>query len=141
MAVVAASRLAFLEWQLPGSARFARLGDDDFDLAYEAELNAAVDALLDGGASTVLLLTPVPPSPDLPVGEQVIRRAQTDRYRQLVGEVASRPGVEVVDLMSWVDKMGPERHRELFPDGVHASQEAAELIWREILAPAIPPIR
>jgi len=117
------------------------MGDTEFDAIYASELADAVDSLHDGGAQLVLLMTPVPPSPRLPPAERLIRWTQIDAHRRIVDDVARRSGVAVVDLTAWAEQFGDDDYLRLFPDGVHASQEAADRIWREILEPAIPSIR
>ena len=124
-----------------GDDLYRALGDPVLDAAVREQLTRGVDALRASGATVVLLTSPSvdagrrdgvsPPTP-LPESDP----ARTDRWNQIVREVAaSRDGVGVVDLHSFIDGRG-EDDRRLRPDGIHLTWDTANEV-AEWLGPEV----
>jgi len=141
IAVVQLGPWEVADTQIPGDEPFRSLGDPVLDTAVRGQLTGGVDALRASGATVVLLTGPyieagrregaAPPAP-LPESDP----ARTDRWNQIVREVAaSRDGVGVVDLNAYVSRRGAD-DRRLRPDGIHftwdTANEVAEWLGPEI---------
>jgi hypothetical protein len=102
---------------------------------------ALTRALADGGASHIVMFTPVRPSPRWSPPDREQRERQVASYRALLDRTAATAGsatIEVVDLYAWSRQLDDATYLRYFPDGVHPSQTGAEHIWVELLGPVIP---
>ncbi len=132
-----------VDHQLESGGPFLAIGrDDEYEALLRANLEAAIDALLDHSDLVVLLAHPdigqgrldtVPAGASYPEYDE----ARSIRWREIVDEAeAANSAVVVVDLAAWVDDH-PDDLR-LRPDGVHFSyestREVADWLAPEILA-------
>lgn len=102
----------------------------------EADYRAAIDGLLDAGASHVALVRPPIADPYwLPDVQDQEDPARYEILYELFDRIADRyPGtVAIVPLNSWFTAAGIDRDVDVRPDGVHVSPEAALEITEEFL--------
>ena len=137
VALVAASMMEVVDWQLPGDENWRTLGDPVLDAAVADAMRSAVAALHDVGVERVLLLTPVPPPPSMPEASREVRLRRQARYAELAQQVAVEVGAELVDLGGWIEALPREEREQLTPDGVHPNVAGARRIWTEFLGPAV----
>ena len=90
VALVAASLMETVEWQLPGDDTWRTLGDPVLDAAVADALRSTVTAFGDVGVERVLLLTRVPPPPSVPEPRRAERVRRQSRYAELVREATDR---------------------------------------------------
>lgn len=137
VAVVAASLMDTLDWQLTEGAEWTALGDPSFDRTLADAMRSIVEDLHAVGVEQVVFLTPIPPPERMPTDARLERLGRQDRYAALVREVAAETGAVVVDLAAWVRALPSDERVALTPDGVHPHREGARRIWTEILGPAL----
>jgi peptidoglycan/LPS O-acetylase OafA/YrhL len=120
------------------------VGDPRFDALIEANLARARAGFARAGVEQVQLAT----TPVVREGrggrvwnERGLDDSHPDRVRRfnsLLQRFADRhDDVAVVDYAGWVASLDVEELRELFPDGVHATESSAPRIWEEFLAGAV----
>ncbi len=128
-------------WQ--GSGGWVLPTDETYRQMLAAELAAATDVLSGDGRRVVwVTAAPIYPGWDAsaaaaadPSTNDAQRRAANDVLREVV---ASRPGVELVDLASWLDA-NPQvaTDQALRPDGVHWARPAAAQVVSLLMEPVL----
>ncbi len=116
-----------LDRKLPHDNTWRGFGDPTYDAFMRSEMLTAVDTLSSRGALVVWFTTP-------PVRDD---QARTDRFNELIRELpAERPGkVVTLDLAGWVASVGDSK--ELRPDHLHITPDAAAGMSREWLIPQL----
>ncbi len=137
VAVVGASMMDVLDWQLPGDDEWRALGDPAFDDYLADQLRSTADAFRAQGVDEVIWLTPIPPPERLGERRMAERAERQSRYSQIVAQVAEETNTTVVDLGAWAQSLPVEERRTLTPDGVHPDLQGARRIWSELLGPSI----
>jgi hypothetical protein len=139
VAVVKASTWDLRRWILDDDGQERRIGDPVFDEHLAGLLADAVERLTDAGATDVVLVTHLPPHPDLSPRDAADRAERNARYREIAEGVAdTRPNAHVADLTTWLEHQPPERIAQLAPvDRAHPDLEQSSIIWTEFLGPFI----
>jgi hypothetical protein len=139
VAVIKASIWDLRTWILDGDGEERQIGDAVFDEHLAGLLADAVDRLTAAGATDVVLVTHLPPHPDLSTEEAADRAERNARYRRIAEEVArSHPAAHLADLTTWIESQPPEQIVQLAPvDRAHPDLEQSSIIWTEFLGPFI----
>ena len=113
--------------KLPGDDTWRSFGDPIYDDYYTKEMLAFVDEASASGAKVVWLTSP-------PVSNKPER---TDRMNELIRQLPDlRPGkVVVVDLAGHLATTGQDR--QMRPDKIHLSPDAARQVAREFIIPQL----
>jgi peptidoglycan/LPS O-acetylase OafA/YrhL len=132
-----------LDVELAGVGR-THVGRPEYDRIVLDELSLALDGFRTAGVRQLQLAT-----------TPVVGRGETGRARELRGLGDDHPervaafnallhrfadahdDVVVIDYGGYVDRMDEDLKAELLPDGVHPTDEAAQLLWTDFLGPAI----
>lgn len=112
----------------PGGA-FTSILDDEHAALQQDRLDATIEALATRARRVILIAHPdvgearlatVPAGTSYPEYDP----ARSARWREMLAQAASRPGVELVDLASHIEALGADDVR-VRPDGVHFTQHTA----------------
>ncbi len=128
--------------------RWMHVGQPDYDAYLRSELQRGVDVLTSGGGRVALLSAPysrqrAPGGGDWPQNDP----ARTDRFNQLLGEVAQdAPSVVTIDAAEWIcpggeyaaEVDGLAMRRE---DGIHLTPEGSAWVADRLLGELVRVVR
>ena len=113
--------------KLPGDSQWRSFGDPTYDDYYTKEMLAFVDEASANGAKVVWLTSPAVSN----------KPERTDRMNELIRQLPDlRPGkVVVVDLAGYLAGTGQDK--QMRPDKIHLSPDAARQVAREFIIPQL----
>ena len=120
------------------------VGDPDFDRIVRRDLETAIDAFRAAGIEQVQFAT-TPVVGRGPNGRVWERRGldddhpvRVDAFNDLLRDVAGgHDDVAVVEYGAYVDSLSESTKGDLLPDGVHPTDEGAQILWESYLGEAV----